>query len=257
MRVDYDNVGVSIDGAAIIQDVTLSIPSGRFVGVVGPNGSGKSTLLRCLYRALNPSAGVVRVDQVDNRAVSMRANALQVAALTQDSVLQFDFTAAEVVATGRLPHGGTFSRDRTNDHLVCLEALTVADAHHLAERSFLSLSGGERQRVLIARAFAQQPSVLVLDEPTNHLDVHHQYAVLSAAKKLGVTVVAALHDLNIAAQYCDDLFVLGAGRVVCSGTPAEVLTTDVLRRCFDIGGHIVAHPRLGVPQIIFDEKEHR
>ena len=257
MRVEYDAVDVTIDGATIVHDVSVSIPSGHFVGIVGPNGSGKSTLLRCLYRALTPSAGAVRVDGVDNLTVSMRLNALQVAALTQDSPLQFDFTAAEVVATGRLPHGRAFSRDRAHDHLVCREAMLLADAQHLSERSFLSLSGGERQRVLIARAFAQEPRVLVLDEPTNHLDIYHQYAVLSAAKKLGVTVVAALHDLNLAAQYCDQLFVLGAGRLVCSGTPAEVITADVLRRWFEIGGHIITHPRLGVPQIIFDEKEYR
>ncbi|KPH20766.1 ABC transporter ATP-binding protein [Rhodococcus sp. ADH] len=255
MRVEYDDVEVAIGGTVIVREITMSIESGRFVGVVGPNGSGKSTLLRCLYRALSPTGGVVRVGGIDNQVVSMRTNALQVAALTQDSPLQFDFTSAEVVATGRLPHGGLFSKGRANDDLVCEDAMIRADAHHLAERSFLSLSGGERQRVLIARAFAQQPSVLVLDEPTNHLDVHHQYAALSAAKTLGVTIVAALHDLNLAAQYCDQLFVLGDGRMVCSGTPAEVITPETLRRWFDIGGHIITHPRLGVPQIIFDEKE--
>lgn len=256
MRVDYQDVSVAIDGARIVEAVTLSIEAGSFVGVVGPNGSGKSTLLRCLYRALTPAAGRVLVDGRDIGAISMRENARQVAALTQDTEMQFDFTAREVVETGRLPHSGPLRSTRRIDERVCAEAMATADTRHLAARSFLSLSGGERQRVLIARALAQQPRVLVLDEPTNHLDVHHQYSVLSATRGLGITVVAALHDLNLAAQYCDRIFVLNGGALVCSGSPADVLTTEVIRRWFSIGGHIVTHPRLGVPQIIFDEQEH-
>lgn len=255
MRVDYQDVTVEFDGTAVVRTVTLSAGPGEFIGIVGPNGSGKSTLLRCLYRALSPVAGRVLVDGRDVSAISMRENARQVAALTQDSSTPFDFTAAEVVATGRLPHTallrGTYRRDRE----ICSAAMVSADIGHLATRGFLSLSGGERQRVLIARALAQQPRVLVLDEPTNHLDVHHQYSVLSAARGLGITVIAALHDLNLAAQHCDRIFVLHAGRLVCSGDPHEVITTEVITRWFSIGGHIVPHPRLGVPQIIFDKKE--
>ncbi|WP_018179253.1 ABC transporter ATP-binding protein [Jongsikchunia kroppenstedtii] len=255
MRVDYVDVDVEIDGTRILRDVTLSVHSGQFVGVVGPNGSGKSTLLRCLYRALTPASGHVAVDGVDIATISMRENARQVAALTQDSTLQFDFTASEVVATGRLAHGGVLGGDRRRDRDICTAALKTADAEHLSERSFLSLSGGERQRVLVARALAQEPRVLVLDEPTNHLDVRHQYSILAAAKRLGITVIAALHDLNLAAQFCDQILVLSAGQLACSGTPHDVIATDVLRQHFSVGGHIVTHPRLGVPQIIFDEEE--
>ncbi|MFD4293652.1 ABC transporter ATP-binding protein [Rhodococcus sp. NPDC058505] len=256
MRVDYRDVTVEIGGTRILEAVTLAAEEGTFVGVVGANGSGKSTLLRCLYRALSPAAGRILVGGTDIAAISMRENARQVAALTQDSLMQFDFTAAEVVATGRLPHQSALRRADRRDVGLCRDALATADASHLEHRSFLSLSGGERQRVLIARALAQQPRVLVLDEPTNHLDVHHQYSVLTAARNLGITVIAALHDLNLAAQYCDRLFVLSGGRLVCTGTPDEVVTADVLRRWFAIGGHVVTHPRLGVPQIIFDEKEY-
>jgi iron complex transport system ATP-binding protein len=255
MRVDYIDVDVEIGGARIVQAVTLSVDGGQFVGVVGPNGSGKSTLLRCLYRALTPASGQVVVDGTDIATISMRENARRVAALTQDSTLQFDFTASEVVASGRLAHGRVLGGDRRSDLAICASALETADAGQLADRSFLSLSGGERQRVLIARALAQQPRVLVLDEPTNHLDVHHQYGILSAAKGLGITVIAALHDLNLAAQFCDQMFVLSAGRLACSGPPHDVITRDVLRQHFSVGGHVVAHPRLGVPQIIFDEEE--
>lgn len=166
--------------------------------------------------------------------------------------MQFDFTAGEVVATGRLPHS-PLRGNKIDDRRICADAMATAGADHLAERTFLSLSGGERQRVLIARALAQQPRVLVLDEPTNHLDVSHQYSILRAAKDLGITVVTALHDLNLAAQFCDRVHILNGGRVVCSGTPRDVFTADVIRRWFAIGAHIVTHPTLGVPQVIFDE----
>ena len=255
MRVDYESVTVEFDGTRVLEAVTLTAEPGQFIGIVGPNGSGKSTLLRCLYRALSPTTGRVLVDGTDIAAISMRENARQVAALTQDTTTPFDFTAAEVVATGRLPHTALLRGTQRRDREICTMAMETTDIGHLASRGFLSLSGGERQRVLIARALAQQPRVLVLDEPTNHLDVRHQYSVLSAAKSLGVTVVAALHDLNLAAQHCDRIFVLHKGRLVCSGHPSEVITAEVITRWFSIGGHIVTHPRLGVPQILFDEKE--
>lgn len=254
MRVEIRDVGVDINGRQIVRQIGLTVESGQFVGIVGPNGSGKSTILRCLYRALTPATGTVEVGGRDITAISMRENARQVGALTQDSTLQFDFTADEVVATGRLPHAGVFGGDRVMDKKMCADAMVKAGADHLGNRSFATLSGGERQRVLIARALAQQPQVLVLDEPTNHLDVQHQYGVLTATKRLGITVIAALHDLNIAAQYCDQIFVLGDGRLVFSGTPAEVITEKVIRRCFSIGAYVITHPRLGVPQVIFDEQ---
>lgn len=255
MRIDYHDVTVDIADNLIVDAVTLAVASGHFVGLVGPNGSGKSTLLRCLYRALTPTSGQILTDGRNIAAISMRDNARQVAALAQDNTLQFDFTAAEVVATGRLPHTRILRGDRPHDIDICRRAMQTADVAHLSERSFLTLSGGERQRILIARALAQQPNVLVLDEPTNHLDVHHQYGVLSAVKSLSITVVAALHDLNLAAQFCDCLFVLNGGRLVCSGPPHEVITAEVVQRWFSITGHIVDHPRLGVPQIIFDRQE--
>ena len=256
MRVDYAGVTVELDGAPIVQAVTLAAASGQFIGIIGPNGSGKSTLLRCLYRALSPTSGRVLVDGTDITAISMRENARRVAALAQDTSTPFDFTAAEVVATGRLPHTTLLRGTRRRDDEICAAAMATADIAHLADRGFLSLSGGERQRVLIARALAQQPQVLVLDEPTNHLDVQHQYTVLAAARGLGITVVAALHDLNLAAQHCDRLFVLHGGRLVCSGDPHEVITAEVIGRWFSIGGHIFTHPRLGVPQVIFDDKDY-
>ncbi|AFA72583.1 putative iron compound ABC transporter, ATP-binding protein [Gordonia polyisoprenivorans VH2] len=251
----YHGVGVDIGSATLLREVTFTAAPGSFLGVIGPNGSGKSTLLRCLYRAQCPTTGHVEVDGVDVTAISMRDNARQVAALTQSSTLDFDFTAAEVVASGRFPHRSIARTSRARDAAAVEEAMGVAGVGHLADRVFTSLSGGEAQRVLIARVLAQQPRVMVLDEPTNHLDVRHQFSVLAAARDSGVTVVAALHDLNIAAQFCDTLLVLVGGRVVGTGTPEQVLVPANLRAWFDIDAHIVRHPRLDVPQILFDERQ--
>jgi iron complex transport system ATP-binding protein len=251
----YVDVDVHFADRQILHRVTMAASSGSFVGVIGPNGSGKSTILRCLYRALSPSAGVIRVDGRDIHSISMRDNARHVAALTQTAGSHLDFTVTDVVRTGRLPHRAALAIGHTaDDARVCAQAMADADVTHLKHRSFCSLSGGETQRVLIARAFAQQPRILVLDEPTNHLDVRHQYGVLTSARDRGVTVLAALHDLNLAAQFCDELVLVSDGRVVRSGPPETVLTVDHITRWFGIACHVYPHPRLGVPQILFDER---
>ncbi|MFC6065356.1 ABC transporter ATP-binding protein [Streptomyces ochraceiscleroticus] len=256
MRVDVEGVTVELAGARIVEDIALRADSGQVVGVVGPNGSGKSTLLRCTYRALRPAAGTVRLDGDDLHAMDARAGARRLAALPQESAAEFDFTAAEVVAMGRLPHqrGGTLLTGRASaaDAALCAEALDRVGAAHLAGRGFRSLSGGEKQRVLIARALAQQPRVLVLDEPTNHLDIAHQLEVLSLVRRSGLTVLAALHDLNLAASHCDLLYVLDGGRVVASGPPRDVLRPRLLAEVFGVRAHRVTHPVTGAVQLLFD-----
>ncbi|GAA0212663.1 ABC transporter ATP-binding protein [Saccharothrix mutabilis subsp. mutabilis] len=239
----------------ILHDVTLTVGTGEVHGIVGPNGSGKSTTLRCVYRALKPTTGVVRLGGTPLDRMPVKESAKSLAALTQDSHVEFDFTVTEVVAMGRLPHQTGFDRETARDRDICAEALSRMDADHLADRSFLSLSGGERQRVLIARALAQQPEVLVLDEPTNHLDISHQLAVLRLVRSLGTTVLTVLHDLNLAAAHCDRLHVLHEGRVHTSGTPREVLTGEVLREVFRVEAHVVPHPTSGVPQLLFEHSE--
>lgn len=243
MRVEVDQVTVR----GIITDISLHA-DGEVVGIVGPNGSGKSTTLRCVYRAMKPDAGAVLID--GENVHKRRSVARDLSALSQESQVEFDFTVAEVVEMGRLPH----DRDPARDLRVVTEALATVDVSHLASRSFLSLSGGERQRVLIARAIAQQPRVLVLDEPTNHLDIRHQLDVLSLARGLGITVLTVLHDLNLAASFCDRLYVLDEGRVVASGTPGEVLVPELVAKVFHVAAHVVRHPTTGVPQLLFDQE---
>ncbi|MEV0641778.1 ABC transporter ATP-binding protein [Streptomyces sp. NPDC050619] len=249
MNLDIEGVSVEVAGARLVDDIRLAVGSGAFVGLVGPNGSGKSTLLRCVYRALSPASGTVRLDGDDVHAMPPRAAARALAALPQEGSAEFDFTVAEVVAMGRLPH-----RDRTaaGDRAVCADAMTRTGVAHLADRGFLALSGGEKQRVLIARALAQRPRVLVLDEPTNHLDVAHQLDVLNLVRASGLTVLAALHDLNLAAAHCDVLYVIAEGRIVASGPPRDVLRPALLAEVFGVRAHPVRHPETGAVQLLFD-----
>ncbi|MET8982474.1 heme ABC transporter ATP-binding protein [Streptomyces sp. NPDC004539] len=249
MRLDLDGVTVSAAGTRLVHDIRLTVEPGTVVGLVGPNGSGKSTLLRCVYQALRPDTGTVRLDGEDLRTTSPRAAARVLAALPQESGAEFDFTVAEVVAMGRLPHE---RRGVGEDRKICAEAMAATGVGHLADRGFLALSGGERQRVLIARALAQQPRVLVLDEPTNHLDISHQLDVLTLVRDAGLTVLAALHDLNLAAAYCDRLYVLADGRLVTSGTPEDVLQPALLAEVFGVRAHPVRHPVTGAVQLLFD-----
>ncbi|ALG11296.1 ABC transporter ATP-binding protein [Kibdelosporangium phytohabitans] len=255
MDIALTGVSVDIAGKSLIRDLHLEADSGQVVGLVGPNGSGKSTALRCVYRALTPSAGAVYLDGTDVATLTLRENAQRVAALTQDNHTDLDFTVSEVVALGRTPHLRGNQPLSATEHALCREAMEQTDVLHLQDRSVLTLSGGERQRVFIARALVQQPKVLVLDEPTNHLDVRHQVELLSFLGKSGLTVLVAIHDLNLAAAACDRLGVLAGGEVVAAGAPVDVLTTDLVRRVFGVDATIVAHPRTGVPQLLYDLRE--
>jgi iron complex transport system ATP-binding protein len=246
-----DRLGVAIGGIPIIRDLTLSAPSGSVLGVIGPNGSGKTTALRSVYRALRPDTGVVRVGDLDLWRLPRGEAARTVAAVTQQHHSHLDFTVAETVAMGRHPHG----RIGESERALCREAMRRVDVAHLADRGVLTLSGGETQRVLVARALVQEPRILVLDEPTNHLDLRHQLGLLSLIAHAGLTVVAVLHDLNLAAAVCDRLAVLSGGRLVATGTPEEVLTAELLSTVFGVDAEVVPHPRTGRPQLLFSVPE--
>lgn len=251
MRVEADEVSADIDGVRIVSAVSLSAPDGSIVGLVGPNGSGKSTMLRTVYRVLRPAAGTVRIGDRSVWGITAREAARCIAVLTQDGMSDFDFTVTEIVSLGRVPHKGLLDRSDANDQSVIETALQRASAAHLSGRRFATLSGGERQKVLLARALAQEPKVLVLDEPTNHLDIAAQLDLLELVRSLGVTVLTALHDLNLAATYCDQIVVLANGTVVASGPPADVLSPDLLRDVFSVEAHCGVHPITGRPLLAF------
>ncbi|QGV82032.1 ABC transporter ATP-binding protein [Streptomyces ficellus] len=246
-----EGVTLSAGARRLVRDVSLTARPGEVIGLVGPNGSGKSSLLRAVYRVLRPDTGQVRVDGADAWALPPRRLARTLAAVVQETGADFDLTVREVVAMGRTPHKRLLDGDTAKDARLISRALEAVDAAGLADRAFDRLSGGERQRVLIARALSQQPSLLVLDEPTNHLDVRHQLEVLGHLRALPATVLVALHDLNLAAYYCDRLYVLRDGAVTASGPPGEVLTPLLLAEVYGVAAEVSVHPRTGAPQVTF------
>ncbi|MBD8518605.1 ABC transporter ATP-binding protein [Plantibacter sp. CFBP 8804] len=248
--LEVQGVSVDIAGRRIIEDVALRACS-NVVGLVGPNGSGKSTLLRTVYRMLRPSEGQVLADDRDVRTMPARKAARVIAAVVQDSPADLELTVADCVATGRLPHGRLLATDSAEDRQVVERAMVTAGVAEFADRDVSTLSGGERQRVQLARALAQEPQILVLDEPTNHLDIRHQLQLLALVRDLQVTTLVTLHELNLAASYCDEIVMLEHGRVVASGTPDAVFTPYLLDRVFGVRAETLVNPLTGRMQLVF------
>ncbi|MFC9327107.1 ABC transporter ATP-binding protein [Kitasatospora sp. NPDC057015] len=254
MRIAIEDLSVRLSGREVLGGVRLIAAEGEIAGLVGPNGSGKSTLLRTVYRHLRPHAGRVLLAGRDVRSMSTAQSARHIAALPQERGDDFEFTVREVVAMGRSPYKRAFAADGADDHLAVATALAQVGLAGHEGRSFGALSGGERQRVLLARAFAQQPDVLVLDEPTNHLDVRHQVELLALLRAGRRTTLISLHDLNAAASLCDRLHVLHEGALVASGPPREVLTPGLLAEVFGVRAAVLEHPLTGDPLIAFDHR---
>lgn len=231
----------SAGGRTILDGVELEVGSGEFVGLIGPNGSGKSSLLRCLYRAQRPDSGTAAVDGIDVWAMKPRDLARRLAVLTQGSAFDMDYTVAEMVLMGRTPHKGLLDRDTAEDADVVADALATIQMTDFGQQSFATLSGGEKQRVLLARALAQQPQMLVLDEPTTHLDVRFQLEILDIVRRLGITALAALHDLSLAAAFCDRIYVLDCGRIVAAGKPVDVITPALISSVYEISSQVHLH----------------
>jgi iron complex transport system ATP-binding protein len=251
MRLAVEAVTWGVAGARIVREVSLSCAPGSMVGLIGPNGSGKSSLLRCIYRVLQPEAGRVQLDTEDVWRLTARQAALRIGVVLQEHSGEFEFSVWEMVFMGRTPHKALFERDTAEDERIVEDALRKVGMLDFAERSFLTLSGGEKQRVLVARALAQQTRFLVLDEPTNHLDIRYQLEMLDLVRGLGVTGIAAMHDLNLAALYCDRLYVLKAGALVASGPPQDVLTPELIKAVYGVRAEVAPHPRTGRPQMVF------
>ncbi|MGV9849382.1 ABC transporter ATP-binding protein [Streptomyces sp. NPDC003442] len=235
MKLTVDRLHVTLDHNPILRDVSLEARKGDIVGLVGPNGSGKSTLLRAVYRSLRPVDGAVRVGEDNVWELSPRAAARRTAAVLQDAGGNTTgLTVTEIVALGRGPHHGLLGRDGAEDREAVSDAIDRCGVRPFADRDYASLSGGERQRVLLARALAQRPQLLVLDELTNHLDIRARFELLDLIRATGVTTLAVLHDLDLAARLCDHLVVLHDGAVAAAGPVLEVLTPDLLADVFGV-----------------------
>ncbi|MFC3476498.1 heme ABC transporter ATP-binding protein [Halobacterium litoreum] len=251
MTLDVRDVDVKLGGEQILDAVSANVEDGRLVGVVGPNGAGKSTLLRAMNGVIDPEAGTVLVDGDAVDDLPSKATSRRVATVPQDTHVSFEFTVRETVEMGRHPHVPRFGSD--DDPEAVDRAMERAEVARFADRDVTSLSGGETQRVLLARALAQDAPVLLLDEPTASLDVNHQIRTLELVRDLAAdadrAVVAAIHDLDLAARYCDELVLVAEGRVLDSGPPESVLSPEAVREAFDARVAVGTDPATGRPTV--------
>lgn len=254
MTLEADRVAWRRGGRLVVDGVSLHPRAGSTVGLLGPNGSGKSSLLRLLQGLAAPDSGSVTLDGADLASLRRREVARAVATVTQQAETEADMLVADVVRLGRTPHRSVFGGDSAEDLRAIAGALEHVGLTAKADHLWHTLSGGERQRAHIARALAQEPRELLLDEPTNHLDIRHQLELLALVRDLPVTTIVALHDLNLAALFCDSLLVLREGRVVAGGSPQEVLTAPLIADVYGVRARVVHDDETGRPHVLFDPR---
>ncbi|MCC6442289.1 MAG: ABC transporter ATP-binding protein [Armatimonadetes bacterium] len=252
--LDIQNIACRYNAHPVLEGVSFEVGQGECLGVCGPNGSGKSTLLRVLSRALAPYRGTVLLDRAELLKMNPKTLAQRMAFVPQDTRVEFDFTAWEIVLMGRSPHLGRLQPEGIRDCEIARQAMEQTGTLHLKDRSIQALSGGERQRVLIARALAQQPEVILLDEPTAHLDISFQIEILGLLRRLvrerGITALIVFHDLNLAAQFCDRILLLKEGRIFTLGDAESVLSAEHIRSVYGSRVWIRRNPVTGKPYFI-------
>ena len=245
MKLDAKNVSVSIAGKPIVRNLSIEVPDLKFSALLGANGSGKTTLLRSIYRTQKMDSGIVRLDDKDITHFSGKKLARNMAVMGQFNQINFDYTVLDIALMGRYPFHSLLEQEKERDYEMALEALDKVGMKSYRDRNFQSLSGGEKQRVVLARALTQSPKILILDEPTNHLDIRYRLEILSIIKDLQITVLAALHDLSLAAQFCDYLYLMKQGEIVTQGMPEAVMTSENLHRIFDVEACVYPRPDQG------------
>src|SRR5262245_5835776 len=253
--IALQHVSFSYRNQTVLQDITLDVPKQSLMALIGPNGSGKTTLLRVMSRVLRPQQGSVVLDGQLLASLKPRELAKRMAVISSEQHFEFPFSVEDVVAMGRFPHLNRLERMSAQDWKIVHEAMEKTCVLEFRNRSVSQLSSGEKQRVLIARAIAQQPSVLMLDEPNAHLDINHQIAVFNLLRTLNrqhqMTVIVVLHDLSAAAAFCETMVLLHQGRIVRIGTPAEVITTELIEQTYGTEVAVFPSPVNGCPQIAF------
>ncbi len=244
--IELHNVTLGYDHRAILHDVSIKARPGQVLGLVGPNGSGKSTLIKGMTRVIGLFSGRILIDGRDIRTIRQDELARLVATVPQTPALPAPFTAFEVVLMGRTPHLGLLRYEGGRDLAIAWQAMEATRTESFAERRVSELSGGERQRLVIARALTQQPKAMLLDEPTANLDINHQVEILNLVKSLcreqSLTVIIALHDLNLAAQYCDWMVMLNGGTIHAEGTPLDILTAPNIKKVYGADVYVYPHP---------------
>ncbi len=247
--LDVEALAVSYGASKVLRDITFSVDKGECIGIIGPNGSGKSTLLKAMSKILKPTSGKVVVCGKGLERYTVKELARRMAVVPQETGIEFDFTCLEIVLMGRNPHMGRFEVEGKKDMDIAREAMELTNTWHLKDRPFSRISGGERQRVIIARALAQEPSVLLMDEPVSHLDINYQIEILDLVERMKeerrMVVIIVFHDLNLAARYCDRLILLSDSRILAAGKPEEVLTQDHIHEAFHANVVVRKHPLTG------------
>jgi iron complex transport system ATP-binding protein len=249
-----DGIDCSYGSVNVLKDVNFAVNSGEFLGILGPNGSGKTTLLRSISRVLQPRKGVILIDKKDIYGMKSVDVAKQLAVVPQSTPVTFDFTALEVVLMGRNPHMPRFKMESKEDVAIARNSMELTRTWEFADRPVTELSGGERQRVIIARALTQEPKILLLDEPTTHLDISNQLEIMDLIKNLCETkkllIVAVFHDFNLAARYCDSIILLKDGNIVAVGKSEKTLTSENIRKVFNVDTIVKKHPVTGFFHVI-------
>lgn len=254
MYIESSDVRVSFGSTEILKGITAAVPEKKFIGIIGPNGSGKSTFLKCVYRVLRPGSGAILLDGKSLDQYPYKESAKRISVVAQHNYYNFEFSVQEVVLMGRAPHKKALEHDGAKDYQIVRKALETVGMAEFANRSFSTLSGGEQQRVILARALAQDTPCLILDEPTNHLDIKYQLQLMEIVRRSQKTIVAAVHDLNIAAMYCDLIYALKDGRVVGCGQPDKLLTPEFIREVYEVDAKIFRDEK-GTLHIFYEAPE--
>ncbi|AWB65210.1 ABC transporter ATP-binding protein [Saccharobesus litoralis] len=249
--IKVDNLDWQVDRKSVLSGVSFTLSKGETVGVVGPNGAGKTSLLKCLYGEHRNFAGNISLTGKPITQLSRNQLAKTIAVVAQTNVSIFNLSVYDVVRMGLLPHKALFESDTEADINLINRALQQVDLLDKQHQAYATLSGGEQQRTLIARAIVQQSPILIMDEPTNHLDIYYQHQLIGLAKNTGRTLLLAIHDLNLAAQYCDRLILLNQGQVVADDTPNNVLTAKRLKQVFRLDCIVDQNPHLACPRVTF------
>jgi len=258
IKLSLSHVSFSYIDVPVLHDIDLAIERGEMVALLGPNGSGKTTLIKLLSGVLRPTEGEIHLDGSSLRQLKRREVAQRVAVVPQQFHMPFAFTLREVVLLGRTPFLKAFSNEGEGDYKAVQRSMELIGVTELGQRFFNELSGGERQKGILAMALAQEPKLLLLDEPTAHLDINHQVEILDLVKGLnreqGITVIGAMHDLNLAALYFDRLILLKEGRILADGPPSDVLTEGTIKEVFSASVQVMRHPSMKTPHIVITPK---
>jgi len=254
--IETKNLNWAYNGIKVLNNVSINIRFGTFTGILGPNGAGKTTLLKLILNLLQVEKDSILIRGTDIKTYSRKELARIEAYVPQSVKIDFNFTVEQVVMMGRTPFLGRFDRESSNDMRIAEWAMKETGVLKLKNKLITHLSGGELQRVVIARALTQEPVILALDEPTSHLDIHHQINILSILRTLaereGLTIIAVLHDVNHALEYCDNLFLLDQGKIVNSGSPEKVITPEIMKDVYNLNVKITKNPFTGNPYMVHD-----